>query len=184
MKTFRIPNQILPHLPLSSTAAGWVILSIITHNTHCNCRKWFIPWSFLQPRRTNYKQDRVPHVHSVNITVCIFHLAIAASIATRSPAASRSQFCLGAEEWLILLICVNGLTWPYWPTVILWEELGRELEIVFSITPHPALRENVVRDAGTALDKDHTGTRTDTSEWQDISHDRVYSKSTAKHPTV
>ena len=52
---------------------------------------------------------------------------------------------------MILLICVNGLTWPYRPAVILWEELEGELEIAFSVTRHPARRENVVRDASTAI---------------------------------
>ena len=53
---------------------------------------------------------------------------------------------------MILLICVNSLTWPYRPAVILWEELGGELEIAFSVTSHPAQRDNAVRDAGTATD--------------------------------
>lgn len=84
--------------------------------------------------------------------LCISHLGIAASIAACSPSASHSQFCLGAEEWLILLICVNRLTWPYRSAVILWEELGGELERAFSVTHHPAWRENAVKDAGTAID--------------------------------
>lgn len=96
--------------------------------------------------------DRVPHAHFANVTVCIFHSGIAASIATRSPSASRSQFCLGAEEWLIILICVNGLTWPYRLAVILWEELGRELDLAFSVRQHPAQRQDVIRGAGTAID--------------------------------
>lgn len=36
--------------------------------------------------------------------------------------------------------------------VILWEELGGEQEIAFSVTHHPAQRENVLRDASTAID--------------------------------
>lgn len=53
---------------------------------------------------------------------------------------------------MILLICVNGLTWLYRLAVILWEELGEELETALSVTRHPARRENVVRDASTAID--------------------------------
>ena len=58
---------------------------------------------------------------------------------------------------MILLICVNSLTWPYRPAVILWEELGGKLDIAFSVTRHPALRENVVRDADTAIDRTALG---------------------------
>lgn len=35
--------------------------------------------------------------------------------------------------------------------VILWEELGGELETAFSVTYHPARRENVVKDDSTAI---------------------------------
>lgn len=92
-------------------------------------------------------------MHFASSIVCISHLGITASIAACSPSASCSQFCLGAEEWLIVLICVNSLTWPYRPAVILWEELRGEPERAFSVTHHPAWRENGIRDAaGTAVE--------------------------------
>lgn len=58
---------------------------------------------------------------------------------------------------MISLICVNGLTRPYRPLVILWEELGGELQTAFCTPHHLAWGDSVLRDASTAIERTAPG---------------------------
>lgn len=188
MKKIRIPNQTLPRSPLSGTAVGQATFSIslravgvIAHTAVVGNDLYYPPFYILGELIINWTG---PPTYTLQMLCMHF------------PFRNHCQYCFVQPVSITLSILFRS--WRMIDLIDLCQRSDMATstggnfvggarrgtgDSIFYNTTSCSKRKCHQRCLYCHR-RDRTGAQTDTSEQRDISHDRVYSKSTAKHSTV